>query len=380
MNYIPRVYDNIEKLLKDNKVIVLYGPRRVGKTTLIQKFLENTKLKYGFYTGDELSVREALAAESIDRIKNFVGNLELIVIDEAQKIPNIGQGLKMMVDYVPGIKVLITGSASLNLSYKVGEPLLGRKFDYILFPISQLELAEERTVFELERSKEKFLVYGSYPEVINAETDAEKGQVLSEIINSYLFKDILELERVKGANVLMNLLRMIAFQVGSEVSLTELGNSLDLNARTVAKYLNLFEQCFILYRLGGYSRNLRKEITKKSKYYFFDNGIRNAVIENFNSLEKRNDVGQLWENFLVSERLKKQEYSHVGSRFNNYFWRTWEGKEVDWVEMRDGKLFGYEFKWKKDKSTKSQKSWLETYGEAEFELINQENYLEFIGR
>jgi hypothetical protein len=378
MNYLPRIYDDFEKLLKENKVIVLYGPRRVGKTTLIKNFLAKTKLKYGFYTGDELAVREVLTSESIDKIKNFVGNLSLVVVDEAQKIPNVGQGLKIMVDHIAGIKVIITGSASLNLSYKVGEPLLGRKFDYTLFPLSHFELAQKQTVFDLERLKDKFMIYGSYPEVINAETDIEKARILTEITNSHLFKDIMELEKVKGSTVLMNLLRLVAFQVGSEVSLSELGNNLNLNVRTVARYLSLFEQAFILYKLGGFSRNLRKEITKKSKYYFLDNGIRNAVIENFNSLEKRNDIGQLWENFLVCERLKKQEYGHIGSKYNNYFWRTWEKKEVDWVEMREGKLFGYEFKWGKSKPSKSQQVWLETYSEAEFKLINQDNYLEFI--
>jgi predicted AAA+ superfamily ATPase len=319
-----------------------------------------------------------LTSESIDKIKDFVGGLQLVVIDEAQKIPDVGQGLKIMVDHIPGIKVLITGSASLNLSYKIGEPLLGRKFDYTLFPLSHFELAKRETRFELGRTKERYLIYGSYPEVLKTETNMGKGKILTEIINSHLFKDIMELEKVKGSTVLMNLLRLVAFQIGSEVSLTELGSNLNLNVRTVARYLNLFEQAFILYKIGGFSRNLRKEITKKNKYYFLDNGIRNAVIENFNSLEKRNDLGQLWENFLVSERLKKQEYAHIGSKYNNYFWRTWEKKEIDWVEMREGKLFGYEFKWGKEKPSKSHKVWLETYKEAEFKLINQDNYFEFI--
>ncbi|OGF99873.1 hypothetical protein A2153_05570 [Candidatus Gottesmanbacteria bacterium RBG_16_38_7b] len=379
MKLIPRVYDNLEKLLRKNKVIVLYGPRRVGKTTLIKNYLSNTEFKYRFYSGDELTVREVLTSESIDQIKNFASGVGLIVIDEAQRIPNVGLGLKLMVDHIPGIRVLISGSASLALSYKIGEPLLGRKFEYTLYPVSHLELNKQESKFDLDRFKAKYLIYGSYPEIISAENNSEKEQILREIINSHLFKDILEIEKVKRSNILINLLRLIAFQVGNEVSLTELGNNLGLNSRTVGRYLNLFEQAFIIYNLRGYARNLRKEITKKSKYYFLDNGIRNAVIENFSSLDKRNDLGQLWENFLIMERLKKQEYAKIGSRYNNYFWRTWDGNEVDLVEMREGKLFGYEIKWGKDKSSKSKKVWLETYpDEAEFAVVNKENYLDFV--
>jgi len=376
---IPRVYDDLDSLLKMGKVIVIYGPRRVGKTTLVENFLKKTRLKYKLDSGDNLQVAEILSSQSFDKINKFATGYDLIIIDEAQRIPNVGLGLKILVDNNPKIKVLITGSSSLSLSYKVGEPLVGRMFDYILYPVSQWEFKKEMTLFELEQKKEDFLIFGSYPEVIEAKTPEEKAKILTGIANSYLLRDLIELEKVADIKILFDLLKLIAFQIGSEVSLTELGSNLGVDKKTVARYLWLFEQSFILYNLRGYSRNLRKEISKKSKYYFYDNGIRNAVINNFNNLSTRNDVGALWENFLAVERLKKQEYAQLGSKYNNYFWRTWDKKEIDWVEMREGKLFGYEFKWKEKKSSKSKSLWLKTYkNEAEFAIVNQENYLQFI--
>lgn len=376
---IPRIYDDLDKLLREGKVIVIYGPRRVGKSTLVGNYLKETYLKYKLDSGDDLGVAGILSSQSFDKINNYAAGYDLIIIDEAQRIPKVGLGLKILVDNNPKLKVLITGSSSLSLSYKIGEPLVGRMFDYILYPVSQLEFKKDMTQFEMEQKKEDFLVFGSYPEVIEGRTREEKAKILTGITNSYLFRDIIELEKVSDSKVLFDLLKLIAFQVGSEVSLTELGSNLGIDKKTVARYLWLFEQSFVLYNLRGYSRNLRKEISKKSKYYFYDNGIRNAVINNFNNLSTRNDVGALWENFLVIERLKKQEYAHIGSKYNNYFWRTWDKKEIDWVEMRDGKLFGYEFKWGDKKPSKSKNAWLEAYkNEAEFEAISQENYLEFI--
>lgn len=376
---IPRVYDELDNILRKGKVIVIYGPRRVGKSTLVANYLKETHLKYKLDSGDDLGVAEILSSQSFDKINNYAAGYDLIIVDEAQRIPKVGLGLKILVDNNPKLKVLITGSSSLSLSYKIGEPLVGRMFDYILYPVSQLELKKNKTLFELEQKREDFLVFGSYPEVVEAKILEEKAKILTGIANSYLLRDIIELEKVGDSRILFDLLKLIAFQVGSEVSLTELGSNLGIDKKTVARYLWLFEQSFVLYNLRGYSRNLRKEISKKSKYYFYDNGIRNAVINNFNNLSTRNDVGALWENFLVIERLKKQEYTHIGSKNNNYFWRTWDKKEIDWVEMRDGKLFGYEFKWGKEKPSKSKSLWLKTYkNEAEFETINQENYLDFV--
>ena len=373
---IPRVYDKLEEIIEANKVIVIYGPRRVGKTTLLNQFISRTKLKYRFDNGEDILVQDVLSSQNFGRIFDYVADNELIVIDEAQLVPNIGMGLKIIVDQVPNIKVIATGSASFDLANKLGEPLVGRKWTKTLFPVSVFELKKRKSNFDLSNDLNKHLIYGTYPEVLMNKMVVKKRNILEEIARSYLLKDILAIERVKGAKKLFDLLKLIAFQVGNEVSLTELGSQLSLDRKTVERYLDLLEKSFILYNLRGYSRNLRKEISRKSKYYFLDNGIRNAVIENFNDLDTRDDVGGLWENFLVSERLKTQEYKKIYA--NNYFWRTWEGQEVDWVEERGGKLLGFEFKWG-DKKVKPPKDWLLTYKEASFEVINRDNYLDFLG-
>lgn len=373
---IPRVYDKLEEIIEANKVIVIYGPRRVGKTTLLNQFISRTKLKYRFDNGEDILVQDVLSSQNFGRIFDYVADNELIVIDEAQLVPNIGMGLKIIVDQVPNIKVIATGSASFDLANKLGEPLVGRKWTKTLFPVSVFELKKRKSNFDLSNDLNKHLIYGTYPEVLMNKMVVKKRNILEEIARSYLLKDILAIERVKGAKKLFDLLKLIAFQVGNEVSLTELGSQLSLDRKTVERYLDLLEKSFILYNLRGYSRNLRKEISRKSKYYFLDNGIRNAVIGNFNDLDTRDDVGGLWENFLVSERLKTQEYKKIYA--NNYFWRTWEGQEVDWVEERGGKLLGFEFKWG-DKKVKPPKDWLLTYKEASFEVINRDNYLDFLG-
>ena len=372
---LKREYGDLQKLLKKGKVTVIYGPRRVGKTTLIANFVKDTKLKYRFDSGDNIETRNIFSSQLFEAISGYVEGYDLIAIDEAQRIPNVGLGLKILVDNFPNLYVVITGSASLDLSYKIGEPLVGRKYTYRLYPLWVGELSVNKTPFEINEQKKERMIFGSYPEVINANTVSEKIKILEENISSYLFKEIIEIEQIGNTKLLLDLLKLIAFQVGNEVSLTELGKSLGVDRKTVQKYLNLFEQAFILYNLRGFSRNLRKEVTKKSKYYFWDNGIRNAIIKNFNNLDTRDDVGALWENYLVSERLKKQEYKQIYS--SNYFWRTWEGQEIDWVEERDGKIYGFEFKWKKS-STKAPSQWLNTYSNATFQSVNQENYLEFV--
>jgi len=372
---LKREYQDLQKLLKKGKVIVIYGPRRVGKTTLIANFIKNTKLKCRFDSGDNIETRNIFSSQSLETISKYVEGYELIAIDEAQRIPNVGLGLKILVDNFPNIYVVITGSASLDLSYRIGEPLVGRKYTYRLYPLWVGELSNKKTNFELNEKKADRMIFGSYPEVINANTSSEKIKILEENVSSYLFKEIIEIEQIGNTKLLLDLLKLIAFQVGNEVSLTEIGKTLGVDKKTVQRYLNLFEQAFILYNLRGYSRNLRKEVTKKSKYYFWDNGIRNAIIKNFNNLDTRDDVGALWENYLVSERLKKQEYKRIYS--SNYFWRTWEGQEIDWVEERDGKVFGFEFKWKKTTS-KSPPLWLANYSNATFETVNQDNYLKFV--
>ncbi|HPD57654.1 MAG TPA: ATP-binding protein [Smithellaceae bacterium] len=374
---LPRIYDNLDSFLKPNKVLVIYGARQTGKTTLLKKFLSENerKYKYKLDSGDDVNTQIVLGSSDFKKITTYAEGYDLVAIDEAQRIANVGMGLKILVDQVPDLKVLVTGSSSFELAGQVGEPLTGRKITLTLFPLSQLELGKLYNDYDLNKRLDEYLIFGSYPEVLTAATVHDKKKVLEELAGSYLLKDILELEKVKSSKVLLDLLRLLAFQVGSEVSLSELGRQLGIDNKTVARYLDLFEKSFVIFNIRGFSRNRRKEITSKSKYYFLDNGIRNAVIANFNPLEIRDDIGKLWDNFLVTERLKKQSYAQIYS--NNYFWRTWDQKEIDWVEERDGKLFGYEFAWK-SKSRKSSKAWKENYPDALFEIIDNQNYLQFV--
>ncbi|MEW6066942.1 MAG: ATP-binding protein [Nitrospirota bacterium] len=372
---IPRIYQDLNKYLKPNKVLIIYGPRQVGKTTLLENFLAKTNLKYKLDSGDNIQTQHILGSQNFNIILEYAQGYELVAIDEAQRIKNIGLGLKIIVDQMPGIKVIATGSSSFELSGQVGEPLTGRKITLTLYPVSQIELNNLYNPYEIKSKLEEWLIFGGYPEVVAAADKTEKIRLLEEIVHAYLLKDILSLERVKNSKVLLDLLRLLAFQVGSEVSLTELARQIGIDYKTVARYLDLFEKSFVIYNLRGFSRNLRKEITKKSKYYFYDNGVRNAIISNFNKLELRNDTGMLWENFLFIERLKKRTYQDIYA--NNYFWRTWDQKEIDLIEEREGKLFGYEFKWGK-KSLKPPKEWSEAYPDSEFAIISQENYMEFI--
>lgn len=372
---IPREYLNLDAYLKPNKALVILGPRQSGKTTLLNDFLEKTKFKFKLDSGDNIRTQEILSSQDFDKVLDYARGYELIAIDEAQRIKNIGLGLKILIDHIPGIHIIATGSSSFELAGQVGEPLTGRKITLALYPIAQMELATLFNSFELKAKLEEFLVFGSYPEVVTADDRNEKKRLLNELVDSYLLRDILQLERVKSAKVLLDLLRLLAFQVGREVSWSELGSRLGIDTKTVARYLDLFEKGFVIYNLRGFSRNLRKEISKKSKYYFLDTGVRNAVISNFNPLELRDDGGMLWENFLITERLKKQAYR--GPHANNYFWRTWDQKEVDFIEEREGRLFGYEFKWGPRK-TAAPREWLETYAGSEFTVINRENYLDFV--
>ena len=372
---ITRIYDDLGVYLKPNEVLIIYGPRRVGKTILLNNFLSKTTLKFKVENGGDLGIQEVLSSQRADKLSQYASGYELIAIDEAQYIPNIGSSLKLLIETVPGIKVIATGSASFDLSNKVGEPLTDRSTTLVLYPVSQLELGKLMNKYELSQKLEEYLIYGTYPKVLGMKSQAEKGKNLRALVNSYLLKDILDLEDVKGSKILLDLLRLLAFQIGSEVSLSELAQNLPIDPKTVARYLDLLEKSFVLINLRGYSRNLRKEISTKSKYFFYDNGIRNAVINNFNPLNLRDDVGKLWENFLVIERIKKQTYKSILT--NNYFWRTWDQKEVDFVEEREGKLFGYEFKYSQTKHKVSQ-DFINIYPGSKISVINSENYLEYI--
>lgn len=373
--FIPRIYDDLGKYLSKNKVLVIYGPRRVGKTTILKNFLEKYRGKYKLDSGDNTDTQDILGSSRFSMILEYADNIDLLAIDEAQKIKNVGQGLKIVVDQIENIIVIATGSSSFDLSNQIGEPLTGRKTTLTLFPIAQKELKSYLGVFDLKNKLPEFLIFGSYPSIVTAKTKEEKIRLLLEITNSYLLKDILALDNIKSPNFIINLLKLLAFQVGSEVSLNELATQLSVDVKTVARYLDLLEKTFVITKLGGFSKNLRKEVTDKYKYYFWDNGIRNAIISQFNQLDDRNDVGQLWENFIVIERLKKLSYDNIYG--NRYFWRTYDQKEIDLVEERDNKLFSYEIKWGL-KKIKTPNEFLKVYQNASFEVINKDNYLNFI--
>lgn len=371
-----RAYEPLDPRLMPNKALIIYGPRRVGKTTLLHNFLQQTPLKYKLDSGDNIRTQQILSSQDFGQILAYVEGYQLLAIDEAQNIPNIGMGLKIIVDQVPDIRVIVTGSSSFELAGQVGEPLTGRKTTLSLYPLAQSELLSVYNRFELREKLADFLVFGAYPEVLQASTQSARIEILTEIANAYLLKDILAFDRIKNSRTLLDLLKLLAFQVGGEVSLTELATQLGADAKTVKRYLDLLEKAFVIYRLNGFSRNLRQEITNKAKYYFLDNGIRNAVIAQFNGLDQRSDLGALWENFMMVERLKVRAYRPLHA--NAYFWRTYEQQEIDLIEDYNGKLSGYEFKWSPNKTVRPPSQWIETYQNSEFQVIHPNNYFEFV--
>lgn len=366
--------DTLDEIQRRQRVLVIYGPRRIGKTTLLQHYLQ-TQQNYLFVSGEDIDVQHYLSSQSIEKLRTFVGNHSLLVIDEAQKINQVGLNLKLLTDHCPDLRIIATGSSAFDLAHHLGEPLTGRKITLQMFPLSQIELSKQETPAQTRARLEQRLIYGSYPEVILEKNPADKRDYLHELTRSYLYKDILELDGLRKSPQINRLLQLLALQVGSEVSLHELGQQVGLNKNTVEKYLDLLEKSFVLIRVNGYSRNLRKEVSKKARYYFYDVGVRNALVNQFNPLSLRTDVGALWENYLVIERLKKQSYFRQIT--NNYFWRTYQQQEVDWVEDYEGQLIGYEFKWKPQK-VKAPSQWSVSYPQAKFSVIHPDNYLDFI--
>jgi len=376
MRYIPQKHlENLKQLVTPGKVVVICGPRWVGKTTLVKEYLKGVTEKNLLVDSYDIVVREYLESQSISKLRDFVGDSTLLVVDEAQNVAKIGLNLKLIVDHIPTIRIVATGSSSLDLAKDVGEPLTGRKFRLTLLPLAQMEISAVEKAHETLANLESRLIYGSYPKVITTRGNANREEYLRELISSYLFKDILALKGIRYANKLVRLLQLLAFQIGKEVSLTEVGAQLGMSKNTVKRYLDLLEKVFVIYQLSGFSRNLRKEITKNQRYYFFDTGIRNALIQNFNPIAIRNDLGELWENYIMTERLKKREYMRYPT--NSYFWRTYDKKEIDLVEEKEGKLFGYEIKWN-GSPVKPPKDWHAHYPDAHYQVIHKENFLPFI--
>ena len=375
MTLLPRLLQKqVEKRLFKGKVIVIYGARQVGKTTLVKQILSNYKGRGKLLNCELLSVQQALQTPEAEMLKSYLGDNKLIILDEAQRINNIGLILKILIDTFPSIQVIATGSSSFNLANKVNEPLTGRVDKFVLYPFSLKEISQSHDRFTIEARLENFLRFGTYPEVFFL-PEKEAQDRLNEISSNYLYKDILMFNRLKKTSLVVNLLQLLALQLGNEVSYEELAENLGVNRLTVQKYIDLLEQTFVIFTLKSFSRNLRKEISKSVKIYFYDLGIRNSLIQNFNKLAIRNDAGVLWENFLVTERIKKN--THDCKYANYYFWRTYDQKEIDFVEEREGRLQAFEFK-QADKKAKIPQEFLQTYPNSGFKTINRKNYWEFV--
>ncbi len=366
--------NRIEKSFFKGKAIIIYGARQVGKTTLINEIQKKYTSDSLYLNCDEPDIRNELTEATSTSLKSIVRAKKLIFIDEAQRVKNIGVTLKLLVDNFPEKQIVATGSSSLDLSNEVVEPLTGRKYEFQLFPFSFSELSQKYSKLELKRILEKKIISGMYPEI--EEKPDETEVLLKSLSSSYLYKDILQYQDIRRPELLEKLLTALALQIGSEVSYNELSSSLGVTKQTIANYIQLLEKCFVILRISHFSRNLRNELKKMRKIYFCDTGIRNALINNFNPFHLRADVGQLWENFMISERLKHN--MNNGINCNIYFWRTHQQQEIDYLEERNGMLTGFEFKWKKGK-TRLPKLFLNTYPGSKIESINSQNFEDFIG-
>jgi hypothetical protein len=358
-----------------NKAVLIFGARRVGKTVMLRQIVSNYPGRTMVLNGEDFDTLALLENRSIANYRHLLNGIDLLAIDEAQNIPQIGNILKLIVDEIPGIKVVASGSSSFDLLNKTGEPLVGRSTQFVLTPFSQRELAQIESPLETYQNLESRLIYGSYPEVVMMNDYDRKTDYLRDIVGAYLLKDILTIDGIKNSNKMRDLLRLIAFQLGSEVSYEEIGKQLGMSKTTVEKYLDLLEKVFIIYRLGAYSRNLRKEVTKAGKWYFYDNGIRNSIIGAFSPLAVRQDVGALWENYIIGERRKAN--FNDGLRKEFYFWRTYDKHEIDLIEDNMNSLTAFEFKWG-NKMPSAPTPFKEAYPTADFHVVNRDNYLDFI--
>ena len=376
-DYIPQAQlDPLVQALAPGRVVVLYGPRRVGKTTLIRRFVRQHAPDALLVTGEDITVRDSLESQSLAKLRAFVGHRRTLIVDEAQHVRQIGLSLKLLVDHVEGLRVIATGSSSFDLAQRTGEPLTGRKRTLLLLPLSQLELGGVEAAHQTAAWLEMRLIYGSYPEVVLEESSEDRKAYLKELVSSYLLRDILALEGVRQSAKLRRLLQSLAFQVGKDVSFAELAGRIGLSVPTVDRYLDLLEKAFVLYSRHGFRRNLRKEIVRSRRYFFFDNGIRNGLIGNFSPLALRDDAGALWENYVLAERMKFNLYT--GRLVESYFWRTYDRQELDLVEDHDGKLSAAKMKWSPRAASRPPAGWRRAYPQASWQAVHPGNYLDFI--
>lgn len=367
------IQKNIENTLFKGKVVIIYGARQVGKTTLVKEIQKKYAEDSRYLNCDEPDIKSALEGKTSTEIKSFLGGKKLIILDEAQRIKNIGLTLKLVVDNFPNTQVIATGSSSFELSNKISESLTGRKYEFFLYPFSLEELKIIYSEIEIKRLMEERIIFGLYPEIVLGED--EKQKKIKNLARSYSYKDILQYQNIKNPEILEKLLQALALQIGNEVSYNELSALVGVSKNTVEGYLRILEQAFIIFRIGPFSRNLRNELKKLRKIYFYDTGIRNALINNFNPLNLRSDVGALWENFLIAERMKLLNNHEIDAK--GYFWRTRQRQEIDYLEEREGKISGFEFKWSKDRFTTPQ-IFKEAYPESEVKIINKNNFEEFV--
>jgi hypothetical protein len=363
-----------KSLLSDQKVVVVYGARQTGKTTLSHELLNKVEGKVLRINADELKYIDVLSSRDFSKMQLLIDGYDVLFIDEAQRIPNLGINLKIIHENMPGLKILVTGSSSFDLANTINEPLTGRTSTFRLFPFSLQELKQHESVFDLQHRLDEFLIYGLYPALQKYPNANDKEKYLIELCNSYLYKDVLELSNIRNSSQINKLLKLLAFQVGSEVSINELGRSLGMSQETVNSYIDLLEKSFIVFRLSGFSKNLRKEISKRDKIFFWDIGIRNCLINNFAPLDMRTDKGALWENFIIAERLKY--LSNNNMQFTPYFWRTYTGAEIDYVEEKNGVLTAYEVKFSKCKE-KAPQTWVDNYGNN-YHCITRDNFWKYI--
>ena len=367
----------LDSKIGKGKVLLLIGPRQVGKTTLLKNILTSisSEKKVQFWNCDESDVRQFLSEANSAKLKSFVGNSDFIVIDEAQRVKDIGLTIKLLHDSFPNVQLAVTGSSSLDLSNSINEPLTGRKFEYNLFPFSTNELVNHTSMLEEMRLLKNRLVYGFYPDVVN--NPGEEKEILTNIVNSYLYKDVFEFQDIRKSSVIEKLVQALALQVGSEVSFNELGNLLGIDTVTVQRYVDLLEKSYVIFHIRSFSRNVRNELKKSIKIYFYDNGVRNSVISNFSPVELRSDIGALWENFLISERIKNNAYHNKHAKY--YFWRTTQKQEIDFIEEVDQNLFAYEIKYNPKKvNSKCPVTFSNNYPNVPFDVITSENYVDFV--